>query len=185
MTTAQRETDLADARRLGFSHLTADAQRRIMEGDPLQVLDLLADNPKYRAGDVVGLNDAKFTGRRWEVKRVNPTTYTLDPVGGGRGVRAPFDMVCAAPGTDPEPGPPVLGKPYVPVTLMSPGALVRYTGTRSISGVTPGSIAVVIADRGADRVTVAKLGGVPSGACLRANRANLTVVDPAEVLRAA
>ena len=48
---------------------------------------------------------------------------------------------------------------------------------------TPGSVAVVVSDRGASRVTVAKPGGHPDGNCLRAARLNLTVVDPADVLR--
>lgn len=186
-TTAQRQLarDLADAKRLGFSRLTADAQRRILAAAlPEQALELLAANPRYAAGDVVGVNSPKFAGVRFRVEKVNPARYNLVPVTGGRGVAAPHDMVCADPAaTEPGvPGPPVPEPAYVPPVLMAPGTFVRYAGTQRIAGVTPGSVAVVISDRGGERVTVARPGGGPSAACLRANRVNLRVVDPATVL---
>ena len=150
---------------------------------PEQVLELLAANPKYAAGDVVGLNSPKFAGVRFRVEKVNPARYNLKPVAGGRGVAAPHDMVCADPAAEPGvPGPAAPEPAYAPPVLMAPGTFVQYTGTRRIAGVMPGSIAVVISDRGADRVTVAKPGGHPDGSCLRANRLNLRVVDPATVL---
>ena len=127
------EQDLADAKRHGFSRLPAATQRRLMTAaDPLALLDLLAANPKYAAGDVVGVNSPKFAGVRFEVKRINPTTYTLDPVAGGRGLRAPFDMVCADPAAQlGVPGPAVPEPVYAPPALMSPA---RSSGTPAPTG---------------------------------------------------
>lgn len=97
-----RDQDLAAARRLGFSRLTADTQRRIMaEALPEQVLELLAANPKYRADDWVGVNSPRYPGR-WQVVKVNPTRCRLTPEGGGGGLNAPHDMICAAPASPDE-----------------------------------------------------------------------------------
>ena len=174
-TRTQREQDAADVRRLGFSHLPAATQRRILATfPPEQALDVLASSPLFAVGDRVGLNDSKLAGRSFTVAKVNPTTYSLDPVGGGRGVRAPHDMVCA---------PPAAGDGPAPAAVLARGTLVRYTGPATVGAFTPGTLAVVLDDRGGDRVTVAKLGGTPGDRALKAARMRLVVVDPAEVLR--
>ncbi len=66
----------------------------------------------------------------------------------------------------------------VPVPeFYNPGELVRIT-----SGKWAG-LWVVIADRGADRLNLARLGGAPNGQYLRASKRGLVKVDPADVLR--
>jgi hypothetical protein len=179
MTTAaakqQQQTDLADARRIGFSRLPMATQRRIMATlDPNDITEILDANPKYKIGDEIGINDPKFPGI-WIVEKVNPTRYLLAPKAGGRGLRAPHGMACAAP----EGPASSLLQPYVPVELFNLGQFVRYIGTKTIAGIGPGGLGVVVGDTGGQRVRVAKLGG--SDDLMQAARQNLRPVSLAEV----
>jgi hypothetical protein len=178
---AQRAADMADARRVGFSHLTAAAQRRIMEtAPPEQVTELLAASPKFRTGDTVGVNSPKWPGR-WQVEKVNPTTYLLAPEGGGQKLKAHHGMCSAAPEAG-DAGPAAsIGQPYVPIQFFNLGQIVRYLGTKTLAGIGPGGLGVIVGDNGGDKVKVAKLGGHPNGDLMHAARTNLRPVTPAEL----
>ena len=59
----------------------------------------------------------------------------------------------------------------------NPGELVRINAGKWAG------LWVVIADRGADKLNLAKLGGAPNGSYLRATKRGLVKVDPTEVLK--
>lgn len=179
---AQREQDLADVRAHGFSRLPAAQQRRLMETlPPEQITDVLAASPKPGKGDVVGVNSPKFPGR-WIVEKRNPATVLLAPEGGGRGLKAHYGLICAAPEAGAE-VPATIGQPYVPLTHFDCGSFVRYSGTQSVAGITPGALAVVLVDKGS-AVNIAKLGGNGDRYMICKHRENLTAASLAEVAEA-
>jgi hypothetical protein len=92
----------------------------------------------------------------------------LEPVNGGRRLRAPHHMLIDPASANA----PVLPSPSL---LYHPGELVRI-GSGKYAG-----LWVVLADKGADKVNLAKLGG-DDGNYLRASRHALVRVDPAAVL---
>lgn len=116
-------------------------------------------------GTRVSINHPKYPGV-WIVKKVGPVNVLLEPEGGGRPLRCEHSLLIE-PGQTP--------RVYESV-LFDPGELVRIS-----SGKYAG-LYVVIADRGADKVNVAALGG-NGGRYLRAHRGSITKVDVAEVLR--
>jgi hypothetical protein len=151
----------------------ADLSDMFPAGRPVRGIPL-ARPPRRAVGDEVGLDGPKYHGRRFRIAKVNPTTYLLDALDGGRSVRASHSLV-----TDP----PAAGTATtIPLTeYLDCGTLVRYVGVKTIAGIAPGDLGVVLVDRGG-RVNVAKLGGA-GGRYLRASHGSLRVVDPADVLR--
>lgn len=121
------------------------------------------ENPKV--GDRVSVNHPKHGGV-WIVKKVNEVNVLLEPQGGGRPLRCPPSLL-VPPGETP--------RVYDSV-LYNPGELVRIpTGKHA-------GLYVVIADRGADKVNIARLGG-DGGAYLRAFRGSISKVDATEIVR--
>lgn len=118
---------------------------------------------KYRVGDEVAVDDPKFRGV-WTVRKVNPTTYLLDPKHGGRSLKCSHSMAVDAP-ADGE-----FGVPYVARDTFYAGMLVRSSDPRL-----PETY-VVLVDKG-ERVNVAKLGG-DNGRYWRVNPLGLRIVDP-------
>lgn len=118
-----------------------------------------------RVGDKVSIDHAKYPGV-WVVDSVGPVnTVVRAETGGGRRVRVPHSMLL-----DPGATPPVQ-----PAVFYDPGELVRIS-----SGKWAG-LWVVIADKGGEKVNLAKLGG-DGGRYLRAARRGLVKVDPSEVI---
>jgi hypothetical protein len=195
---AQRAADLDDVHRLGFSHLPMAQQRRIMATLPgEQVADALAASPRFKRDEWIGVNSPRYPGR-WQVKKVNPTTYALTPEAGGRGLRIPHDMACAAPEPaearpatpgDTAPGGVLIedvpiGQPHAPDRHLNCGQIVRYLGTQTRGGITPGGLAVVLVDKsspGRDQINIAKIGGHEDRYMICKNRDALQVVDPASL----
>lgn len=125
-------------------------------------------------GSKVGVDDPKFPGV-WIVKSHGPKNATLQPENGGRGLRAPYYLLTDAPvaladGT-------TLTE-VVPVPeFYKPGELLRIDEGGHYAG-----LYVVIADKGTDKVNLAKLGG-DNGRYLRASRRGLVRVSPSKALR--
>jgi hypothetical protein len=110
---------------------------------------------RLAVGATVTVDDPRYRGL-WTVARVNPTTYTLTPADGGRGLRAPHHMVkpaeAGAPGPEPQ---------YRTTPTLLPGAIVQWA--RGIgTAVSPHDLWVVLADKH-DKVNIAALGGDPTG----------------------
>jgi hypothetical protein len=122
-----------------------------------------------KEGEKVGVDHAKYPGV-WVVKKVNPVNVVLEPEGGGRPLRCHPSLL-----TDPpKPGAVVTAVPVA--EYYNPGELIRITSGRYAG------LYVVIADKGGDKVNLAKLGG-DGGRYLRAIRVGLVKVDPADVLK--
>ena len=121
-------------------------------------------------GQRVVVNDSRFPGV-WLIKNFGPKNATLEPEGGGRGLRAPYYLLSPAP-TDGS-GITVTAVPLQ--EYFAAGELVRINDGRFAG------IYVVIKDSG-DRVNVAKLGG-DGGRYVRAYKRGVSRVDTAEVIR--
>ena len=120
-------------------------------------------------GAKVSIDHPKHPGI-WIVKSNGRVNAVLEPVNGGRQLSAPHYLLTDP--TEDDPAPVQRGVFY------HPGELVRVTrGPHT-------GLWVVIADRGADRLNLAKLGG-NGGKYLRATRHGLVKVDPADVLKEA
>jgi hypothetical protein len=126
----------------------------------------MSTETRRRTGERVGIDHAKYPGV-WIVKSLGPVNAVLEPEGGGRPLRVPQDMLI-------EPG----GELTVPTEFFVPGELLRITDDRGRYG----GVWVVIADKGGDRVNLAKLGG-DAGRYLRATRRDLVKVALEEVLK--
>lgn len=124
---------------------------------------------KRRVGERVSVNHPKYPGV-WIVSSNGPVNATLTPEAGGRGLRVPHTMLIDA-GEQPR-----VPEPTSVSQLLSPGELMRVP-TGRYSG-----LYVVIADRGADKVNLARLGG-ENGRYLRISRYGLVKVNPEEVLK--
>jgi hypothetical protein len=114
-------------------------------------------------GEKVSVDHPKYPGV-WIIKSLGPVNAQLEPENGGRRLRVPQSML-TDPGSQPTVRTPV---------FYDPGELVRVTGRYA-------GLYTVIADKGGDKVNLAKLGG-DGGRYLRATRPGLVKVDPAEVL---
>jgi hypothetical protein len=127
-------------------------------------------NDGRKIGDRVSVDHVKYPGI-WVIASRGPVNTVLRPEGGvGRGLRVPHDLLID-PGAAPKPK--VVA---VSAVFFNPGELVRINAGRYAG------LWVVIADRGRDRVNLAKLGG-DSGRYLRADRGGLVKIDPSEVLK--
>lgn len=120
-----------------------------------------------KTGDRAVIDDSRYPGV-WTVEKVNPTTYVLVPSTGGRGLKCPHFMASAAPEGDDTVAPAATRGP-----ILHPGTLVRFKKD--------GKLYAVIADKW-DKINIALLGG-DGGRYWRASPSQVTVVDPAEVLR--
>jgi hypothetical protein len=125
-------------------------------------------NTPPKIGDLVSVNHPKYPGT-WKVAKVGPVNVVVEPTEGqqgGRPLRCPPSLL-----TEPGQTPRVYDS-----VLYNPGELVRIpTGKHA-------GIYVVIADRGADKVNIARLGG-DGGAYLRALRGSISKVDATEIVR--
>lgn len=122
-----------------------------------------------RVGDKVSIDDPKYPGV-WTIKSIARVNATLEPENGGRSLRCPMGLL-----TDPGAAP----TPAVPVTasdMFAEGEIVRVNIDKF-----PG-LWVVISDKGAEKLNLAKLGG-GGGRYLRVTRRGLVKVDPKDVLK--
>lgn len=103
------------------------------------------------------------------VKR-GPANTVLEPVNGGRQLRAPHSML-----TDPKDAPAASVSTF-DAEFYDPGEFVRIPSGKHAG------LYVVIADRGADKVNLVKPGG-EKGRYLRATKRGLVRVDVSEVLK--
>ena len=125
----------------------------------------------FKIGQKVTVNDSKFPGV-WTIKNLGPKNATLDPAGGGRGLRASYLLLSEAPAGGDE-----VTVTAVPLpTLFAEGEIVRINEGRFAG------IYVVIKDNGGDRINVAKLGG-DGGRYIRTNKRAVTKLAPADVLK--
>lgn len=88
----------------------------------------MTNTTKHKVGDTVHIPLNEWDkGGTFTVKKVNPTTYALDRPEGGRGVKAPHDMVYAGPhpGETKGPGGAVVTEFASPV-IFNPGTVVRH-----------------------------------------------------------
>jgi hypothetical protein len=115
-------------------------------------------------GDKVSIDHPKYPGV-WVVESVGPVNTVVVSEDAARRMRVPHTMLLN-PGATP---------PVNPTVIYNPGELVRIT-----SGKWAG-LWVVIADKGGDKVNLAKLGG-DGGRYLRAMRHGLVKVDPSAVI---
>jgi hypothetical protein len=120
----------------------------------------------YTAGDKVSIAHPKYPGV-WIVRSVGPANAVLEPATGGRGMRVPHTLLIA---------PADAAAPTAPTAYYSPGEFVRITDGRYTG------LWVVIADKGGDKVNLAKPGG-DNGRYLRGLRQGLTRVDIKDVLK--
>ena len=105
-----------------------------------------------KTGDIVFLDRLKYGERPFRIDKVNDATYLLDPLDGGRKVRASKELVLTSPRTLAE-------RLDTHTQHLVCGTLVRVSGlSKVIAGISNGDLGVVIRD-GGERVNVAKLGG--------------------------
>jgi len=121
-----------------------------------------------KIGDKVSVNLPKYPGV-WTIKSQGPVNTVLIPAGGGRGLRVPHYLLTDPVDEDAAPQP-------TKIEWFSEGEIVRITYGKFAG------IYVVISDKGADRVNVAKLGG-DGGRYVRMPRTGLVKVDPKEILK--
>lgn len=119
--------------------------------------------PEPTVGARVSVDHPKYPGT-WVVKKVGPVNVVLEPENGGRPLRCPPALL-RPPGQTPR---------VYDTVLYSVGEVVsidsgKFTG-----------MYVVIADRGAHKVNIAKLGG-DGGAYVRALRGSLRKVGQPEL----
>lgn len=117
-----------------------------------------------KVGQSVSVNDPQFPGV-WKVKSVGPVNALLEPITGGRGLRAPKDMLI------PPTNEPLKAQEFV---YFTPGEIVEI-GTGKYKGTY-----IVLADKGA-KVNVALLGG-DGGRYVRAGKAQLKKVNLTDLL---
>jgi len=130
-------------------------------------LSLLAPHADLiRVGNVVGIDSKKYPGR-WTIVKINPTTIKLEGPAGVKLTAYPEHIIPA----------PAESEVAAVRPLLVPGQIVRWASAKA-----EGHLYVVLADnRGRDVVRIVRRGGggawkIPAGR-------NLTVVDPAEVLK--
>lgn len=122
-----------------------------------------------KVGAKVSVDHPKHPGV-WTIKSIGRVNAVLEHPNGGRDLRAPLSMLI-----EPQAGVTVTAIPVEQKVFFDVGEFVRIP-----SGKFEG-LYVVIADKGLDRVNVAKLGG-DHGRYVRAGRSSLVKVDPADVL---
>jgi hypothetical protein len=128
-------------------------------------------NTARKVGDTVMIDHESYPGL-WRIVKINPKNTVVEPVGGGRKLNAPHYFI-----TDPADKVTVTAVPLPPAkTFFSLGELVRVNHGK-FEG-----LYVVIADKGGDRVNIAKIGG-DHDRYVRFDRKGLVKVDPSEVLR--
>lgn len=120
----------------------------------------------FKVGDKVSVADVKYPGV-WIVRSIGRVNALLDPVDGGRALRAP--MYLLAPPTDAD-------RQVKPLAFFVVGEIVRVEEGKFAG------LWVVIADKGGDRVNIAKLGG-DADRYVRMARQLLVKVDVKEVLK--
>jgi hypothetical protein len=119
----------------------------------------------FRVGDKVSIAHHKYPGI-WVIESFGPVNALVKPEGGGRGLRVPRSMLTAPGETD-------LLRKTAPV-YFSEGDIVQITSGRFIG------LYVVISDKGADRINVAKLGG-DGGRYVRTTRTGLVKLSLSEL----
>jgi hypothetical protein len=145
------------------------------------------DTPTFQVDDLVMIADdfarPADRGVIYRVTRMLKVSLELEPVAGGRRVRAHPQVLVPAPSeTDPKAAPRI-GVPHQrrPVPLR-PGQIVTVAGPgwRKPAG----QLYVVLKHRQDDKVNMAKLGGEASGRYWPSvPRRMLTVVEPDQVIR--
>lgn len=121
-----------------------------------------------RIGSKVSVDHPKYPGV-WIVKSRGPVNSVLQPVDGGRALKVPHTMLI-----DPTETPAV--RTFAPTLIFSPGEFVRLNGGKFAG------LWIVISDKGAERVNVAKPGG-DGDRYLRAPRRDLVRVAVEDVLK--
>ncbi len=119
-----------------------------------------------KPGDRVSVDDPQYPGV-WIIRKTNPVNAVLEPENGGRSLRAPYGLLI-----DPTTAP----ASFVPTEYYEPGEFVRIIEGRYVG------LWVVIADRRADMLNVAKPGG-DGGRYLRVKRRGLVRVPAQDVLK--
>jgi hypothetical protein len=136
---------------------------------------------EYKVNDLVGLDpdlsSRKFVGQTFKVVKVNPKTYRLQPINGGRLVNADKFLVTAPPSKTPFIEDVPLPDRFAHLPC---GTLVRVSLRKEVAWLHTGDLAVVLVDKG-ERVNVAPLGG-HEDRYARLPRQALTIVDPKSVI---
>ena len=132
----------------------------------------MATQTLRKIDDRVSIDDVKYPGV-WIVKAIGPKNYTLVPTSGGRALRCPHYLVI-----DPVAAGELPPSASVQTVIYGLGELIRIANGKWAG------LWVVIADRGGDKVNLAKLGGdrEDGHTYLRHGRRGLIKVDPADVL---
>jgi hypothetical protein len=117
-------------------------------------------------GQKVSVDDPQYSGI-WTVVSAGPVNVVLEQEGRGKRLRCPQSLLIE---------PTTEAAAPTPTVFFNPGELVRIERGKFAG------LWVVIADRGDDKLNLAKLGG-DNGHYLRMPRRGLTKVDPAEVLK--
>jgi hypothetical protein len=108
----------------------------------------------FKINDTVALDGPKYYGQKFTVKKINPTTYLVAEVGNpSRKIRASHSLVFAISDSELR---HIIYEPITPHYVA--GTVVIWKGSRTVSGIEPGGLAVVLVDRGT-HVNIAKLGG--------------------------
>lgn len=136
---------------------------------------------QFNIGDLVTIDpeiaSPKYTGVVFRVVKLNPVNVVLDPVNGGRGLRAPRNCLSLATnGTAPAaPAATTVGRPYeAPLPEFSVVTIVSRRAK-------PGDLYVIKNVSREGRYSAVKLGG-DGGRYLRGLvRSQLTVVDPSRI----
>jgi hypothetical protein len=142
------------------------------------------DTATLQVGDLVMIAEEflrpAYRGVVYRVTRMLKVNLELEPVAGGRRVRAnPQVLVPAPPGTGPK-ATPVTDLPYRPP--LRPGQIVTVTGPGWREP--PGLLYIVLKHRPDDKVSIAKLGGHEQGHYWPSvPRRMLTLVEADQVIR--
>ena len=142
------------------------------------------DTPTFQVGDLVMIAEdfvrPAWRGTTYRVTRKLKVNLELEPVAGGRRVRAnPRVLVPAPPAVDPK-ATPVTDLPYQPP--LHPGQIVTVAGPGWREP--PDALYIVLKHRPDDKVSIAKLGGDQRGRYWPGvPRRMLTVVEADQVIR--
>jgi hypothetical protein len=139
--------------------------------------DALAAVPR-KVGDLVGCS--RLPGCTYRIKSVNDQTYRIKDVDTGAEIRASKSLVTDPPArTGPAPS-KATAAGRAPAAYWTLGTLLRWNGPKTIAGVTPGGLCVVLRDKG-DTVNAARLGGIPGNRYIKAPHGMFEVIDPSAI----
>ncbi len=131
----------------------------------------------FARGDLVVVKPAYARpadrGVTYRITKVMPVNLVVEPVTGGRGLKAPKDMFAPAPTNPADKGATV----ETPVPLW-PATVITVAGPGWKQP--PGQLYVVLRDNG-DKVSIARLGGDGGRYWRGVRRTWLTVIDPAHL----